>query len=83
MKWNKEGEMLPSKEVRCVVADDHGWEKLYVGQQAGKVYITKWYISDAPDELDWSQKLTVNGAKELAQALLHFAEKVEKVQEKK
>ena len=41
MKWNKEGEMLPSEEVRCVVADDHGWEKLYVGQQAGKVYITK------------------------------------------
>lgn len=44
----------------------------------GKVWMTKWFISDAPDEMDWAQPLEPADARELAEALLMSAESIEK-----
>lgn len=44
----------------------------------GKVWMTKWFISDAPDEMDWAQPLEPAEARELAEALLMSAETIEK-----
>lgn len=40
----------------------------------GKVWMTKWFISDAPDEMDWAQPLEPADARELAEALLKASE---------
>lgn len=44
----------------------------------GKVWMTKWFISDAPDEMDWAQPLEPADARELAEALLMSAKSIEK-----
>lgn len=44
----------------------------------GKVWMTKWFISDAPDEMDWAQPLEPADARALAEALLMSAESIEK-----
>lgn len=53
-------------------------EIINIVELAGKVWMTKWFISDAPDEMDWAQPLEPADARELAEALLMSAESIEK-----
>ena len=43
-----------------------------------KGWMTKWFISDAPDEMDWAQSLEPLDAQALGEALLMSAETIEK-----
>lgn len=53
-------------------------EIINVVELGGKVWMTKWFISDAPDEMDWAQPLEPADARALAEALLMSAELIEK-----
>ncbi len=53
-------------------------EVINIVELGGKVWMTKWFISDAPDEMDWAQSLEPLDARELAEALLMSAESIEK-----
>lgn len=43
----------------------------------GKVWMTKWFISDAPDEMDWAQPLDPDVAREIGKALINAAIEME------
>ena len=43
----------------------------------GKVWMTKWFISDAPDEMDWAQPLEPDVAREIGKALINAAIEME------
>lgn len=44
----------------------------------GKVWMTKWFISDAPDEMDWAQSLEPLDARALGEALLNVSKERDK-----
>ena len=52
-------------------------QKIIVIGMDGKVWMTKRFISDAPDLMDWAQSLEPDVAREIGKALINAAIEME------